>query len=78
MILLRRIVRVCSNTSIQIISTLTLVTDRFLEDDVVEDKLRRVRHELEPGDVIELAETVARVSGIDSTRTFCVHLFAAD
>ena len=42
--------------------------EQFLHDDVVEDKHRRVRHELEPGDVIEAAETVARISGIDSTR----------
>lgn len=39
-----------------------------MQEEVVDDKHRRVRHELEPGDVIEAAETVARISGIDSTR----------
>jgi hypothetical protein len=34
----------------------------------VEDKLRRVRHELEPGDVIEAVATVARVDGVDAYR----------
>ncbi|KAF7792655.1 hypothetical protein EIP86_003752 [Pleurotus ostreatoroseus] len=41
--------------------------EHHLEDEVVEDKHRRVRHELEPGDVIEAAETVARVFGVDSS-----------
>ena len=34
----------------------------------MEDKLRRVRHELEPGDVIEAVATVARVDGVDAYR----------
>jgi len=34
----------------------------------VEDKLRRVRHELEPGDIIEAVSTVARVDGVDAYR----------
>lgn len=42
--------------------------DRELDEDVQEDKHRRVRHELEPGDVIEAASTVARISGVDSSR----------
>lgn len=42
-----------------------------LDDEVLEDKHRRVRHELEPGDVITAAETVARISGIDSSREYC-------
>lgn len=37
-----------------------------LQEEIVDDKHRRVRHELEPGDVIEAASTVARISGIDS------------
>ncbi|KAI6008605.1 hypothetical protein EDC04DRAFT_2871453 [Pisolithus marmoratus] len=37
-----------------------------LAEDIVEDKHRRVRHELEPGDVIEAVNTVTRVSGVDS------------
>ncbi|KZT02850.1 beach-domain-containing protein [Laetiporus sulphureus 93-53] len=40
--------------------------DNQLEEDIVEDKHRRVRHELEPGDVIEAVYTVARVFGVDS------------
>lgn len=42
--------------------------ERQLQEDIVEDKHRRVRHELEPGDVIESANTVARISGVDSSR----------
>ncbi|KAJ3506661.1 hypothetical protein NLJ89_g6748 [Agrocybe chaxingu] len=38
-----------------------------LADDIVDDKLRRVRHELEPGDVIEAVATVARIDGVDSS-----------
>ena len=34
----------------------------------MDDKLRRVRHELEPGDVIEAVATVARIDGVDSSR----------
>lgn len=37
-------------------------------DEVAEDKHRRVRHELEPGDVIEAVITVARIVGVDSSR----------
>ncbi|KAF8444038.1 hypothetical protein L210DRAFT_3445126 [Boletus edulis BED1] len=37
-----------------------------LEDEIAEDKHRRVRHELEPGDVIEAVSTICRVSGVDS------------
>jgi len=39
-----------------------------LADDVVDDKLRRIRHELEPGDVIEAVASVARIDGVDSSR----------
>ncbi|KAF8962103.1 beach-domain-containing protein [Flammula alnicola] len=38
-----------------------------LAEDIVDDKLRRVRHELEPGDVIEAVATVARIDGVDSS-----------
>ncbi|KAF8885379.1 hypothetical protein CPB84DRAFT_1837906 [Gymnopilus junonius] len=38
-----------------------------LAEDVVDDKLRRIRHELEPGDVIEAVATVARIDGVDSS-----------
>ncbi|KAI6126006.1 hypothetical protein EDD17DRAFT_1521466 [Pisolithus thermaeus] len=37
-----------------------------LAEDIAEDKHRRVRHELEPGDVVEAVNTVSRVSGVDS------------
>lgn len=40
-----------------------------LSEDIVDDKLRRVRHELESGDVIEAVATVARIDGVDSSRT---------
>jgi len=42
--------------------------NRQLAEDVVDDKHRRVRHELEPGDVIEAVSTVARITGVDSSR----------
>ena len=42
--------------------------DRELMEAEVDDKLRRVRHELEPGDVIEAVSTVARITGVDSSR----------
>ena len=38
-----------------------------LANDDPEDKHRRVRHQLEPGDVIEAVTTVARVIGVDSS-----------
>lgn len=62
-------------TSVALLRTLV---DKQLVEDVVDDKLRRVRHELEPGDVIEAVATVARIAGVDSSRTlsnlYCVHL----
>ena len=39
-----------------------------LGEEIVDDKHRRVRHELEPGDVIDAVKTVARISGVDSAR----------
>ncbi|KAF9002530.1 hypothetical protein BDQ17DRAFT_1357028 [Cyathus striatus] len=45
----------------------TEIDDRQLAEDIVDDKLRRIRHELEPGDVIEAVGTVARVVGVDSS-----------
>ena len=47
------------------------LTEHFADqwvDDVSEDKHRRVRHELEPGDVVEAVVTVARIVGVDSSR----------
>ena len=41
-----------------------------LGEEIVDDKHRRVRHELEPGDVIDAVKTVARISGVDSAREF--------
>jgi hypothetical protein len=42
--------------------------NRQLAEDVTDDKHRRVRHELEPGDVIEAVSTIARITGVDSSR----------
>lgn len=39
-----------------------------LSEDVIDDKLRHIRHELESGDVIDAVATVARVVGVDSSR----------
>jgi hypothetical protein len=39
-----------------------------LAEEIIDDKHRRVRHELEPGDVIEAISTVARITGVDSSR----------
>lgn len=44
--------------------------DRQLDDEVREDKHRRIRHDLEPGDIIEAVNSVARISGVDSFRAF--------
>lgn len=44
--------------------------DQNFADDMTDDKLRRVRHELEPGDVIEAVRTVTRIVGVDSSREF--------
>ena len=41
-----------------------------ISSEIVEDKHRRVRHELEPGDIIEAVKTVARISGVDSSREY--------
>lgn len=38
------------------------------DNDLEEDRLRKIRHELEPGDVIELVRNVSRVIGVDSSR----------
>lgn len=45
----------------------TDMEDKTLVEDIVDDKLRRIRHELEPGDVIEAVATVARIAGVDSS-----------
>jgi len=45
-----------------------LSDDRQLIEDVADDKHRRIRHQLEPKDVIEAVNTVARVTGVDSSR----------
>lgn len=38
-----------------------------------DDKLRRIRHELEPCDVIEAVKTVTRIVGVDSSRSSRQH-----
>lgn len=50
----------------------SLIDNQQLAEEIVDDKLRRVRHELEPGDVIEAVATVARIDGVDSSRK-CSH-----
>ncbi|KAJ7241683.1 beach-domain-containing protein [Mycena haematopus] len=45
----------------------TDMDDRQLAEEITDDKHRRVRHELEPGDVIEAVTTVARIAGVDSS-----------
>ncbi|KAI0049337.1 beach-domain-containing protein [Auriscalpium vulgare] len=56
--------------------------ERQLTEDVVDDKHRRVRHELEPGDVIEAVSTVARITGVDSSPGLLIfgrtHLYMLD
>lgn len=49
-----------------------MIDNQQLAEEIVDDKLRRVRHELEPGDVIEAVATVARIDGVDSSR-MCSH-----
>ncbi|KAI0826715.1 beach-domain-containing protein [Trametes gibbosa] len=56
--------------------------DDQLGEEIVDDKHRRVRHELEPGDVIEAVKTVARISGVDSSPGLLIfgksHLYLLD
>ena len=47
-----------------------LVEEQEWAEEVGEDKHRRVRHELEPGDVIEAVKTATRITGVDSSRRF--------
>ncbi|EIW75538.1 beach-domain-containing protein [Coniophora puteana RWD-64-598 SS2] len=53
-----------------------------LAEEVHEDKLRKVRHELEPGDIIEAVSTVARISGVDAFPGLLIigqtHLYVLD
>lgn len=55
---------VCHDCRVELI-----IDNQQLAEEIVDDKLRRVRHELEPGDVIEAVATVARIDGVDSSRT---------
>jgi hypothetical protein len=47
---------------------ITISDDKELAEEITEDKHRRIRHELEPGDVIAAIATVARITGVDSSR----------
>ncbi|KAF7969330.1 hypothetical protein HWV62_27717 [Athelia sp. TMB] len=49
------------------VSSVHAEDDQNLAEEVTDDKHRRVRHELEPGDVIEAVMTVARIDGVDSS-----------
>lgn len=48
--------------------TLDLLDQSGWDDDLEEDRLRKIRHELEPGDVIDAVKNVSRVVGVDSSR----------
>ncbi|KZT25814.1 beach-domain-containing protein [Neolentinus lepideus HHB14362 ss-1] len=56
--------------------------DADLAEDIEDDKHRRVRHELEPGDVIEAVCTIARITGVDSSLGLLIlgrtHLYMLD
>ncbi|RPD65419.1 beach-domain-containing protein [Lentinus tigrinus ALCF2SS1-7] len=56
--------------------------DDQLGEEIVDDKHRRVRHELEPGDIIDAVKTVARISGVDSSPGLLIfgrsHLYLLD
>ncbi|KAG5335279.1 hypothetical protein C0989_001571 [Termitomyces sp. Mn162] len=60
----------------------TEVDDKQLAEEISEDKHRRVRHELEPGDIIEAVGTVARIAGVDSSPGLLIvgrtHLYMLD
>ncbi|KIO27820.1 hypothetical protein M407DRAFT_72594 [Tulasnella calospora MUT 4182] len=47
--------------------SMALEDDNRWGDDPAEDKNRRVRHELEPGDVVEEVRTVTRIVGVDAS-----------
>ncbi|KAG8921477.1 hypothetical protein FRC00_008599 [Tulasnella sp. 408] len=47
--------------------SMALDDDNRWGDDPAEDKNRRVRHELEPGDVVEEVRTVTRIVGVDAS-----------
>ncbi|KAF8327734.1 beach-domain-containing protein [Cantharellus anzutake] len=52
------------------------------EDELIDDKHRKIRHELEPGDVIEVVKNVARIVGVDSSPGLFIlgrtHLYVRD
>ncbi|TFK65264.1 beach-domain-containing protein [Pluteus cervinus] len=56
--------------------------DRQLAEEITDDKHRRIRHELEPGDVIDAVTTVARMAGVDSSPGLLIigrsHLYMLD
>ncbi|KZV83556.1 beach-domain-containing protein [Exidia glandulosa HHB12029] len=56
--------------------------DQRWDDDMKDDKLRRIRHELEPGDVIQAVKTVTRIVGVDSSPGLLIlgksHLYMLD
>ncbi|GJJ12773.1 hypothetical protein Clacol_007018 [Clathrus columnatus] len=56
--------------------------EEALAEDIREDNYRRVRHDLEPGDVIEAVKTATRIIGIDSSPGLLIlgqtHLYMLD
>lgn len=65
---LRQILKVSCDRLLTDYLLMPVLDDRQLAEEVTEDKHRRVRHELEPGDVIDAVTTVARIDGVDSSR----------
>ncbi|KIJ42154.1 hypothetical protein M422DRAFT_209006 [Sphaerobolus stellatus SS14] len=64
------------------ISSTAAEEDAEWAEDVREDKHRRVRHELEPGDIIEAVHTATRIVGVDSSPGLLIlgktHLYMLD
>jgi len=51
----------------------TYLDQQQLAEEIVDNKLRRIQHELEPGDVIEAVAMVAWIDGVDSSRMSHAH-----
>ncbi|KAF8315416.1 beach-domain-containing protein [Clavulina sp. PMI_390] len=60
----------------------SITEDQGWDDDLEEDRLRKIRHELEPGDVIEVVKNVSRIVGVDSSPGLLIwgqtHLYVRD
>ncbi|KAJ7856539.1 beach-domain-containing protein [Mycena leptocephala] len=71
-----------SQSIVQVEVSVFTSNHRQLAEEITDDKHRRVRHELEPGDVIEAVTTVARIAGVDSSPGLIIigrtHLYMLD